>query len=72
MPFQDNDALTQHATGLEKCFRVFAASSNLVLPFKKKLGERKPSILKNMAFRVYVSVKIIVKMRKYAKAIKLF
>lgn len=40
MPFQDNDAFAQHATGLEKCFRVFAASLNLVLPLKKNGGEK--------------------------------
>lgn len=50
---------------------MFAVLSALVLTFKK-MGEKKPSILKNIAFRVYGSGKIIVKMRKYAKAIKLF
>lgn len=71
MPFQDNDALTQYAIGLEVCFRAFAVLSTLVLPLKK-LGKRKLSILKNVVFKVYVSGKTIVKMRKYAKAIKLF
>lgn len=63
MQSQDNDALIQYATGLEMCFRAFAVSSTLVLPLKK-LRERKPSILKNMAFRVYVSGKIIVRDEK--------
>jgi len=71
MPFQGNDALTQCATGLEMCFRAFAVVSTLVLPLRK-LRERKPSILKHMTFRVYVSGKIIVKVRKYAEVIKPF
>lgn len=66
MPFQDNEV--QYAKGLEIYSRAFAALSTLVLPLKKKKNGRK----RNMVFKIYVSGKIMTKMRKYAKAIKLF
>lgn len=65
MPFQDNEV--QYAKGLEIYSRAFAALSTLVLPLKKKNGRKR-----NMVFKIYVSGKIMTKMRKYAKAIKLF
>lgn len=45
--------------------------SSLVLPLKN-LGGKNPWILKNMAYGVYVSGKILAQMRKYAKAVELF
>lgn len=58
-----------------KCFRAFAVLSILVLPLKKKatnLERERQSILKNMAFRVYVSGKIIVKIKNMLKQLNYF
>lgn len=46
--------------------------STLFLPLKIKKIKKKNGRKRNMVFKIYVSGKIMTKMRKYAKAIKLF